>query len=214
MATTMHRMTTESSPDVGDAALAVGNVLLETARLPLRVAGRLPGMRRLAAEGAAVRARARSRIEGLIGDVLSSPEVERAIDRVLAGTLPDVVVRSLLEHQVVERLAEELAATADIDAAVTAALEHDTTQRLVAAVIGSPGLDRLLVQATDRALRGPELQLVIEHVAASSEVRAALTQQSTTLAQEMADGIRTRAGTLDDAAERTVRGWLRRPHPA
>jgi hypothetical protein len=55
---------------------------------------------------------------------------------------------------------------------------------------------------------------VIEHVASSPEVRAALTQQGTTLAQELAGDIRARAGTLDDATERTVRGWLRRPHPA
>ena len=184
----------ESSPAVSDAALAVANVAFETARVPLRLAGRLPGMRRLAADGAMVRARARSRLQGLLEEVLTSPEVERAIDRVLAGTLPDAVVRSLLEHQVVERLAIELAAEVDVDVAVAAALEHETTQRLVAAVIGSPGLDQLLVQATDRALRGPELQRVIEHVASSPEVRLALTQQSSTLAQEMADGLRTRAG--------------------
>ena len=106
-------------------------------------------------------------------------------------------MRSLLEHHVVERLAEEV----DLDAAV-------------AAVIASPQMDRLLVQATDRALQGPELQRVIEHVAASPEVRAALTKQSTTMAEELAQGVRTRAETLDDVAERTVRGWLRRPHPA
>src|SRR4029079_12886268 len=93
-------------------------------------------------------------------------------------------------------------------------LEHETAQRLVAAVIASPGLQHLLLPAHDRPLNRPELQRVIEHVASSPEVRVALTSQSTTLAQEMAEGIRTRAGTLDDAAEQKVRGWLRRPHPA
>ena len=178
----------DNPPAVSDAALAVANMMVENTRATLRLAARLPGMRRLAEDGAVVRARARSRLEGLIDDVLASPEVARAIDRALAGTLPDVVVRSLLEHE--------------------------TAQRLVASVIASPGLDHLLVQATDRALRGPELQRVIEHVASSPEVRVALTSQSTTLAQEMAEGIRTRAGALDDAAEQKVRGWLRRPHPA
>jgi hypothetical protein len=203
-----------SAPDLSDATLAVAFVAYETAKLPLRVLRRMPGMGRLAADGAVIRARARSRLEGMLGDVLGAPEVEHAIDRVLAGTLPDAVVRSLVEHQVVERLAAELALEIDVDAAVAAALEHETTQRLVAAIIASPGLDGLLVQATDRALRGPELQRVIEHVAASPEVRQALTHQSTTLAGEMAQGLRTRAESLDDVAERTVRGWLRRPHPA
>jgi hypothetical protein len=204
----------ENPPAVSDAALAVANMMVENTRSTLRLAARLPGMRRLAADGAVVRARARSRLEGLIDDVLASPEVARALDRALAGTLPDVIVRSLLEHEVVERLAADLVAEIDVDVAVAAALEHETAQRLVAAVIASPGLDHLLVQATDRALSGPELQRVIEHVASSPEVRVALASQSTTLAQEMAEGIRTRAGTLDDVAEQKVRGWLRRPHPA
>jgi hypothetical protein len=203
----------EPRPDLGDAALAVAAVAVAAAQTPLRALQRLPGMGRLAADGAVVRARLRSRLEGMIEDALSAPEVERAVDRVLAGTLPDAVVRSLLEHQVVERLAVELAESVDIDAAVAAALEHETTQHFVATVIASPGLDRLMVQATDRALRGPELQRVIEHVAASPEVRAALQHQSTTLAEEMAQSLRRRAENLDDVAERTVRGWLRRPQP-
>jgi hypothetical protein len=194
--------------------VALGYVAFELARVPIRAAERLPGMDRLAAEGAAIRARTRSRLEGLLDDVLRAPEVERAIDRLLASTVPDAVVRSLIENQVIERVALELAETVDVDAVVVTALEHETTQEFVAAVIASPGLDRLLVQATDRALRGPELQRVIEHVAASDEVRAALTHQSTTLAAEMAQGLRTRAERLDEVAERTVHGWFRRPHPA
>ena len=171
-------------------------------------------MNHLAREGAVVRLRSRSRLEGLIDDVLNAPEMERAVDRLLAGPLPDTVVRSLLENQVVERLAAELAADVDVDVAVSAALAHETTQRLVAAIVTSPGLDQLLVQATDRVLRGPELERVVEHVAQSPQVRDALTHQSTTMAEELADGLRTKAETLDEVAERTVRGWLRRPHPA
>jgi hypothetical protein len=79
----------ETRPDLANAALAVGNVAFEWARLPLRIVVRLPGMHRLAEEGALVRMRVRSRLEGLLDDVLCSPEVERALDRILAGTLPD-----------------------------------------------------------------------------------------------------------------------------
>src|SRR4029079_10774548 len=116
----------DNPPAVSDAALAVANMMVENTRATLRLAARLPGMRRLAEDGAVVRARARSRLEGLIDDVLASPEVARAIDRALAGTLPDVVVRSLLEHEVVERLAADLVAEIDIDVAVAAALERET----------------------------------------------------------------------------------------
>jgi hypothetical protein len=204
----------DQTPDLGDAALAVAAAALGMARLPLRVAAHLPGMGALAREGAMVRARLRSRAEGLTYELLGAPEVERLIDRALAGPLPDAIVASLLEQHVPERVAAEIAAEVDLEVAVTAALDHETTQRIVHAVLLSPGFDRVLVQATDRALRGPEMQRVIEHVAASPEVRAALTQQSATLAEEMVAGVRTRAEALDDVAERTVRGWLRRPRPA
>jgi hypothetical protein len=204
----------DDRPHVEDAALALAAAAVAWARLPLGLAARLPGMGRLAADGALVRARLRSRLEGLIAQALDSPEAVRAIDRALAGSLPDAVVRSLLEHRVAERVAAELAATADLDVAVTAVLDHDATQELMHAVLLSPGFDRLLVQATDRVLNGPEMQRVIAHVAASPDVRAALTKQSTSLAEEMAESMRSRAERLDDAAERTVRGWLRRPRPA
>ncbi len=205
----------DTRPNLGDAALAVASTAVDVARLPLGLARRLPGMGRLAAEGALIRLRLRSDLEGRVETLLAAPEVERALDRVIAGTLPDAIVRSLVEHRVVERLAAELATEIEVDVVVGAVLEHETTQRLVTAIISSPGLDPLLVQATDRVLNGPELQRVVEHVAASPEVRAALQQQSTTLATEMATGLRSRAENLDDVAERTVRGWLRRPpHPA
>jgi hypothetical protein len=201
-------------PNLFNASLAVGAVAVGFARIPLGIAYRLPGMERLAREGAAVQARLRSRLEGIVDEILDTPEAERVVQRAIGGQLPDAVVRSLLEHRVVERIAAEVVATAELDVTIDAALEAEATQRLVQSVLESPGLERVLVMATDRALRGPEMQRVIQHVAASPEVRAAVTQQGTTLADELVTGVRTRAEALDDAAERTVRGWLRRPRTA
>ena len=204
----------DSTPDLADAALAAGAVAVGLARLPLRAAAHLPGMKTMAREGAAVRARARSKLEGIVEDVLAAPEVDRLVDRVFASRLPDAIVYSLLEQRVPERLAAEIVEGVDLELAISEALDTETTQRLVQAVLLSPGFDRVLVQATDRALNGPEMQRVIEHFAASPELREALTRQSATLAEEMVAGVRTRAELLDDVAERTVRGWLRRPRPA
>jgi hypothetical protein len=173
---------------MGDAALALASVAYNLAKIPVHVAERLPGMKMLATEGAAVRARVRSLLEA---------RAEDAVDWILAGRLPDAVARSAIEHQVAERIAAELAEQVDLEVAVTAALDSETTERLVQAVLTSPAMQR-----------------TIEHVASSPEVRAALTAQSTTLAEEMVSGVRTRAETFDDVAERTVRGWLRRPRPA
>jgi hypothetical protein len=178
----------ETRPNMGDAALALASVAYNLAKIPVHAAQRLPGMSTLATEGAAVRARARSLLEA---------RAEDAIDWVLAGRLPDAVAHSAIEHQVAERIAAELADQVDLEVAITAALDSETTERLVHAVLVSPAMQR-----------------AIEHVAASPEVRAALTAQSSSLAEEMVSGVRTRAETFDDVAERTVRGWLRRPRPA
>jgi hypothetical protein len=58
-----------------------------------------------------------------------------------------------------------------------------------------------------------EMQRVIAHIASSPELRTAMAEQSAGLAEEMVAGVRQRTVSLDDVAERTVRGWLRRPRP-
>lgn len=68
-------------PDLGDVALALGAAAFDALRLPLTVAGRLPGVRMLARDGALVRQRVRSRVDGLACRALETPELARAIDR-------------------------------------------------------------------------------------------------------------------------------------
>jgi hypothetical protein len=160
---------------------------------------------------------------------------EAALERALAGPLTEHVGRLLGEHRVVERLAQELTAqgtvTALVDQALEAGLadevaerllEHERTEALVARALESPGLERVLVRVldsrvlvelTDRVLRSPEMQQVIAHIASSPELRSAMAEQSAGLAEEMVAGVRSRSQAMDDLAERTVRGWLRRPRP-
>jgi hypothetical protein len=209
------------------AGIAVGRLAL----LPIRVAARAPvvgpslrsTVEGLAIDGRIARVRGRRELEAAIGELLAAPEVERAIDATLAGPLTDAVARSLVEHRVVERVAAEVVANGDLDRTLIAALDHEATHRLVETALGSPGLERLVLgvlesrlalELTDRLLRSDEMQQVIEHIATSPEIREALTVQSATLAEEMAAGVRQRSSSLDDAAERRVRGWLRRPRPA
>ena len=89
--------------------------------------------------------------------------------------------------------------------------------------LASPGLERLVVQVlesrfiddlTERVLDSPEMDAVVEHIATSPQVLDAVSQQTQSLAQEMVADVRRRTQTVDDVAERTVRGWLRRPRPA
>jgi hypothetical protein len=209
------------------AGSAVARTLVRPAKLAARAPVVGPRLERAAAElraeGRVTRVEGRAQLEAILDEILAAPEVERTMDRALAGPLTEALGRSLAEHRVVERLAGELVATGAVEEALTAALEHEAAQRLLEQTLSSPGLERLLVtmlesrivpELTDRILRSPEMQAVLEYVASSPELRRALTQQGSSLADEMVDGLRSRTESLDDRTERTVRGWLRRPRPA
>jgi hypothetical protein len=209
------------------AGVAAGRMVLRPARLAAGVPVVGPRLRRaaeaLSADGHAAWTDGRARLEAVVAEMLAAPEVERTMDRALAGPLTEALGRSLAEHRVAERLAGELVASGAVEEALTAALENEAAQRLLESALASPGLERLLVamlesklvpELTDRLLRSPEMQAVLEYVATSPEIRRALTQQSSSLAEEMAGGLRSRSEALDTAAERTVRSWLRRPRPA
>jgi hypothetical protein len=187
-----------------DIGMTAGRAALAPARLVARaplVAGLL---RRAAADLAHQGALARGRLD-VRGDALTA-----------------AAARMLAERHVVERVAAEVLAAADLDAVVTAVLEHERTQQALERALLSPGLERLLVQVlesrlvdelTERVLASPELERVMEYVAESPQVIDVVTRQTQSLAGDMADGVRARAQSIDDVAERTVRGWLRRPRP-
>jgi hypothetical protein len=121
---------------------------------------------------------------------------QAAFDRALAGPLTEHLGRLIAEHRVVERLAQELIAQGTVTAVVDEALEAG-----------------LAAELTDRLLQSPEMQRLIQYIAGSPDLRAAMTEQTAGLADEMVSGVRSRAESMDDLAEKTVRGWLRRPRP-
>jgi hypothetical protein len=205
-------------------AVASGRLVLA----PARAVTRLPGIRGplygtavvLASDGSHARERAVLLVEALSAEVLAAPELERAIDRALAGPLTDAVARSISQHHVVERVASQVLADLDFDRLVDAVLEDARTEQVLERALASPGLERLLVRVlesrlvddlTERLLESPELQRVIEHVAASPEVLEAVSHHTETLAEEMVADVRRSTQRVDDLAERTVRSWLRRP---
>lgn len=118
------------------------------------------------------------------------------LDGVLAGPLTEAVARSLIEQRVVERVAAEITARMDVGQTVADALE-------------SP----VVIEITERFLGSAEMQSAVAHIAATPELRQALREQSSGLAEEMVGGLRRRSQAMDEKAERTVRGWWRRPRP-
>jgi uncharacterized RDD family membrane protein YckC len=191
----------------------VGVTAGKVALLPLRVAARSPVIgpalartgESLAATGRTAGGRGRARLEAAAGEALVSPEAERAVDRALAGPLPEAVARSLIERQVVQRVTEQVLASAELEAAFVD--EPAGFDRLVAGALDS----RVVADVADQVIESAEVQRLVEEIASSPAVRAALTRQTTTFAEETATATRRRLEGLDDSAESRVHRWLRRP---
>jgi uncharacterized RDD family membrane protein YckC len=134
-----------------------------------------------AAYSARVAARVwRGPLEAAAEELLSTPEVRRALDRTLASPLPEELGRLLVRHRVVERVVHELVASGELERMLETTLASPQSQELVDRVLASPAMG----QALERVLSGPE-------------VRAALTSQTTSFAGEVTSGARRGATGLD-----------------
>ena len=134
-----------------------------------------------AAYSARVAARVwRGPLEAAAEELLSTPEVRRALDRTLSSPLPEELGQLLVRHRVVERVVHELVASGELERTLETTLASPQSQALVDRLLASPAMH----QALERVLSGPE-------------VRAALTSQTTGLADEVLDGVRERTTGLD-----------------
>jgi uncharacterized RDD family membrane protein YckC len=210
-----------------------GRIGATTGRLvlsPARVVARSPFARpfrgraeSLAETGRSAEVDARRRLETVAGGVLATPEAEQVIDGVFAGALPEAVARSLIEHRVVERVVAEALERAELERETVSARETERTEQLVVQALASPALDKLLADAlesrltldlTDKMVNSPAFRRALQTILSSPELRAALTGQSRSLAEEAAAGVRRRTVRLDDGAERGPRRWFgRSPRP-
>jgi uncharacterized RDD family membrane protein YckC len=147
-------------------------------------------------------------LEDITVDAIAAPAVQRAVDRILAGPLPETVARSLVEHRVAERVVTEALRNEDgrIEELVEALVANPAFERMVHDALDS----RVTSELTERVVQSPTFGHALEAVLASPQTRAALTRQSTSLAGEVADGLRGRTVRLDDAVERPPRRWFRR----
>jgi uncharacterized RDD family membrane protein YckC len=126
------------------------------------------------------------------GDALE-PVAESAVDRMLAGTLPEAVARSIVRHHVLERMTAEIVSSPEFRAAFTAALNHEQTGELAKEVAKSPLVAHLI---TD--------------VVSSAAVRSAIAEQTASVGNDLVETVREKAIRTDATLERGPRRWLGR----
>src|SRR5215469_14470753 len=94
-----------------------------------------------AAYSARVAARVwRGPLEAAAEELLSTPEVRRALDRTLASPLPEELGRLLVRHRVVERVVHELVASGELERMLDTTLASPQSQELVDRLLASPAM--------------------------------------------------------------------------
>jgi hypothetical protein len=145
-------------------------------------------------------------VERASAELLRAGVLEHVADQVAESELPQSLVDDLLAQGLAERLAPVVLDSPELEQAVTRALDSPGLERLVLRIADSQLVDAL----TDRVLASPELHRIVGKIAESEEVRAALSEQSRGMAEDVGDQLRARSVSADDAAERAVRRLLKR----
>ena len=165
------------------------------ALLPVRVVGRLPGTTRVQRLAGAVGA------EGRAATARGRGQVEAVVDRTLAGPLPETVAQMVVDHQLVERIVAEVLGQIQLDEAVAAVLEDERAHDQLERMMTSPAVERLAASAAESRLAAE----LTERLLANPQVRAALTRQSASFADQLLTAVRSRATELDDEVTRRIR---------
>jgi uncharacterized RDD family membrane protein YckC len=154
-------------------------------------------------------------VRGVLAD-----ETERAIDAALAGPLPEMVGRAIVEQRVLERVIGEML---DASAGREAAPDEAGADGVVEQVLRNPALERwvaseeatrLAEAATQRLVHTPAFQRAVAEMLSSPEVRKALAEAAGGYGEEAADAARGKARVADDRIEARVHRLVRRPRPA
>jgi uncharacterized RDD family membrane protein YckC len=148
-------------------------------------------------------------VRGVLAD-----EAERAIDAALAGPLPEIVGRAIVERRVAERVV-----TAMLDASARQEGAGDAVEQ----ILRSPALERWLASedaarvaalATDRVVHSEAFRHAVADLLSSPEIRRAMTETAGGFGDDAAVAARTKARGADFRIEASVHRLLHRPDPA
>ena len=120
------------------------------------------------------------------------------------------VVDRVLESEELERIVIAAINSTHVQAALETAMAGDAAQRLVDTLFDSGLIDRVF----GRLLASDALWHMIDEIAASPAVTAAISQQGLGFADQMGDEVRERSRKADDWVERAARRLIHRaPRP-
>jgi hypothetical protein len=139
--------------------------------------------------------------EQVAGRVLAGPELDRIVIATLHSPALDRLVEETLADPVTQELLDRALDSPRVTALAERVLDSDGMERLVAQMLES----RLLDVSLERILASERLWLVVEEVAQSPVVTAAITQQGAGFADQLADEVGQRSRRADLWMERLAR---------
>lgn len=143
---------------------------------------------------------------GTLDGLLASRLAGDFVERLAASPLAARAVRGALQGPLVEAIAADLVRYRVADRLLSEGLLEQTTAR----VLEGEELD-YLVQAV---LESDDLWLIVDEIASSPAVTAAIAQQGVSFADQVAGGVRSRSRNADAWIERRARrAFRRRPAP-
>jgi hypothetical protein len=144
--------------------------------------------------------------EQIAGRVLAGPELDRIVIATLHSPALDRLVEETLADPVTQELLDRALDSPRVTALAERVLDSDGMERLVAQMLES----RLLDASLERILASERLWLVVEEVAQSPAVTAAITHQGAGFADQLADEVGERSRRADLWMERLARRLVHR----
>jgi len=131
----------------------------------------------------------------------------RAVDRLLESDELGRIVNAAIDNPHVQAAVEQALASEGATRLVDSLVDSGLVDRLMTRLFDSGAIDRLLY----RLVSSDALWDVVDEVAASPTVTAAISQQGLGFADQVGEEVRARSRTADDWIERTARRLAHRP---
>lgn len=139
--------------------------------------------------------------------LLDSSELERTLNQAVDSVRIQASLERAFQSDSITRLIDGLFDSALLDQIVGRMFDTGLIDRIIERLFDSGAFDRLL----ERLLADEGLWHLIDEIAASPAVTAAISQQGLGFADQVGDEVRTRSRRADDWMERAARRLAHRP---
>jgi hypothetical protein len=159
-----------------------------------------------AADSVVTSSLAREVVARVVASPLADDVLQRLVEQTLSSPETERLVIQTVDRAEVDQLVERVLDGPFLEAAVARVIDSRLTEAAVTQVFGGPLFDVIV----ERLLESNGLWVLIDEIAGSPAVTAAISQQGVSFANQVAGVARERSRTADDRLERLAARLTRR----